>query len=357
MLFLKAITGLPVLATFLTMGLAHPVNVEIEARSLKSSPFNPSIPVPEVAPPLLPSNLTVPTMDGNELRARGTVHRPTVGYFAGFNVGAYTNTGACKTLQDWRNELKQVKACRSSHFSFTVVKIFTTSQCSALKNALQAAKEVGGIKVWAGLWATPRTTFDSDKNELGRQILGSNGNLILGVSVGSEELFRGSLSSGQLAGYIWDVKGMIQNSYGKTNVPIGTSEGIAPLLNPANQQVLDASDAVLLTSYPYYGGSRVDLALKAFQQGWWALGAKMAGKTLIVGETGWPSKGKTIGQAVPTVPNARQYFKAIACWMRTTGKPFFWFSAVDEQWKSGGVAETRFGVSWTNGVRKYTLSC
>ncbi|KAK6335175.1 hypothetical protein TWF718_010612 [Orbilia javanica] len=357
MFFFKAITGLPILAALLTTGLGHPVNVEIDSRSLKSSPFNPSIPVPGVEPPKLPSNLTASTIDGNELRARGTVYRPTVGYFAGFNVGAYTSTGACKSLQDWRNELKQVKAYKSSHFQFTVVKIFTTSQCSALKNALQAAKEVGGIKVWAGLWATPISTFNSDKNELGRQILGSNGNLILGVSVGSEELFRGSLSSSQLAGYIWDVKGMIQNSYGKTKVPVGTSEGIAPLLDSANQQVLDACDAVMLTSYPYYGGSRIDLALKAFQQGWWALGAKMAGKSLIVGETGWPSKGKTIGQAVPTVPNAKQYFKAIACWMRATKKPFFWFSAVDEQWKSGGVAETRFGVSWATGAKKYPLSC
>ncbi|KAK6511790.1 hypothetical protein TWF481_000696 [Arthrobotrys musiformis] len=357
MLFFKAIVGLPVLSTFLTMTLGHPVNVEIDARSLKSSPFNPSIPVPEVAAPQLPSNITARTIDGKELRARGTVYRPAVSYFAGFNVGAYTNTGACKSLQDWKNELKKVKGYKSSHFSFTVVKIFTTSQCSALKNVLQAAKEVGGIKVWAGLWATPSTTFESDKNELGRQLLGSNGNLILGVSVGSEELFRGGLSASQLAGYIWDVKGMIQNSYGKTNVPVGTSEGIAPLLNSANQPVLDACDTVLLTSYPYYGGSRIDLALKAFQQGWWSLRDKMGGRSLIVGETGWPSKGKTVGQAIPTVPNAKQYFKAIACWMRATQKPFFWFSAVDEQWKSGGVAETRFGVSWTTGVKKYSLSC
>ncbi|KAK6529340.1 hypothetical protein TWF281_008516 [Arthrobotrys megalospora] len=357
MYFPNLATGLSAVALFLSIGFGHPVPAEIDPRSLKSSPFNPSIPVPVVPPPKLPGNVTVHTVDGSELRARGTVYRPTVGYFAGFNVGAYTNTGACKTLQDWRDELRKVKSYRSSHFSFTVVKIFTTSQCSALKNSLQAAKEIGGIKVWAGIWATPYSTFVSDKNELGRQLLGSNGNLILGVSVGSEELFRGTLSAGQLAGYIWDVKGMTQNAYGKTSVPVGTSDGVGPLLNSANQPVLDASDAVLLTDYPYYGGSRVDLALKAFQRDWWALGAKMNGRTLIVGETGWPSLGKTIGQAVPTIPNAGKYFKAIACWMRTTRKPFFWFSAVDEQWKPGGVAETRFGVSWYNGAKKYNMSC
>ncbi|KAF3920416.1 hypothetical protein ABW20_dc0103855 [Dactylellina cionopaga] len=334
----------------------------------KTAPFNPDIPVPVVPPPVVVGNSTITSGDGSvlspahdlsnpELRARATVYRPTVAYFSGFNVGAYTqNTGACKSLNDWRTELKKVKSFNNKSFTFSVVKIFTTSQCSALSLALQAAKEVGGIKIWAGIWANPQSTFQSDKNELGRQILGDKAYLIQGVSVGSEELYRGT-GAGTLAGYIWDVKGMVQNAYGKTNIPVGTSDGIAPLLNGANQAVLDASDVVMVTDYPYYGGVRVDQALGAFQRDWWALGGKLNGKPLIVGETGWPSLGNTIGQAVPAAYKAGQYFKAIACWMRTTKKPFFWFEAIDEHWKTGGVAETRFGVMWYGGAKKFDMTC
>ncbi|KAK6542044.1 hypothetical protein TWF694_007816 [Orbilia ellipsospora] len=332
----------------------------------KSAPFNPDIPVPFVPPPPSP-NSTVNSIDGAplssrhelsnpEIRARAAVYRPSVSYFAGLNMGTYTKTGACKSLNDWINDLKKVKSFNNVHFKYTVVHIYTTSQCSALANALQAAQTVGGIKVWAGIWASPASTYTSDKNELGRQILGPRGNLIAGVAVGSEEMYRGTPPS-TLAGYIWDVKGMIQNAYGKTNIPVGTSDGIGPLLNGANQPVLDASDVVMLTDYPYYGGVQVDQALKAFQRDWWALGAKMNSKAIIVGETGWPSLGATIGQAVPGTSQAGKYYRAVACWMRTTLKPFFWFEGIDEQWKPGGLAEQRFGVSWDGGSVKYPLTC
>ncbi|EPS38929.1 hypothetical protein H072_7298 [Dactylellina haptotyla CBS 200.50] len=332
----------------------------------KGAPFNPEIPVPVVAPPPV-SNSTIVARDGSivssphdlsnpEIRARATVYRPSVGYFAGFNMGTYTKTGACKSLDDWRSEMRKVKSFNNQHFKFTVIKIFTTAQCSALANALQAAQEIGGIKIWAGIWSTPYATFQSDKNELGRQIVGNKGYLIAGVSVGSEEMYRG-MAAGTLSGYIWDVKGMIQNAYGKTNIPVGTSDGIAPFLNGANQAVLDASDVVMVTDYPYYGGVRVEQALRAFQQDWWNLAARMNGKAIVVGETGWPTLGNTIGQAVPTIAKAGQYFKAVACWMRSTKKPFFWFEAVDEQWKPGGTAETRFGVSWYGGDKKFGLTC
>ncbi|KAF3916201.1 hypothetical protein AA313_de0208049 [Arthrobotrys entomopaga] len=332
----------------------------------KAPPFNPDIPVPFVAPPEF-SNSTVTSINGAvlnsrsdlsdpKIRARSVVYRPGVSYFAGLNMGTYTKTGACKSLNDWINDLKKVKSFNNVHFKYTVIHIYTTSQCSALDNALQAAQKVGGIKIWAGIWASPPSTYTSDKNELGRQILGSRGNLIAGVAVGSEEMYRGTPAS-TLAGYIWDVKGMIQNAYGKINVPVGTSDGIGPLLNGASQPVLDAADVVMLTDYPYYGGVQVDQALKAFQRDWWALGGKMNSKNIIVGETGWPSLGATVGQAAPGTGPAGKYYRAVACWMRTTLKPFFWFEAIDEQWKPGGLAEQRFGISWDGGPIKFPLTC
>ncbi|KAF3910204.1 hypothetical protein ABW21_db0201929 [Orbilia brochopaga] len=341
----------------------------------KAPPFNPDIPVPIVEAPAdsaFPFNGTIVARDGSikhlgaherslsnpEIRARSTVYRPGVGYFSGLNMGTYSSTGGCMSLNDWVNALRKVKTFNNPHFNFNIVKVYTTSQCSCLANALSAARQVGGIKIWAGIWTTPVATYNSDKNEVANQIRGANGNLIAGVSVGSEELFRGTLSAATLAGYIWDVKGMVQNSYGKTNIPVGTSDGISPLLNGANQAVLDASDVMMVTDYPFYGGTNIKAALSAFKHDWWALGAKMGGKPLIVGETGWPSAGNTIGQAVATISKAGQYWRYIACWMRSTHHPFFWFEGIDEAWKTGAVAETRFGVSWQNTAKpKFTMTC
>src|SRR4051794_35261273 len=43
---------------------------------------------------------------------------------------------------------------------------------------------------------------------------------------------------------------MVQNAYGKTDLPVGTSDSIVNLLNGANQPVLDASDVTMVTDYP-----------------------------------------------------------------------------------------------------------
>ncbi|KAJ6259571.1 Glucan 1,3-beta-glucosidase [Drechslerella dactyloides] len=349
---------------------AAPVGTQV----YKAPPFNTDIPVPVVTAPAdstFPFNGTIVARDGSvkqlapherslsnpEIRARANVYRPGVSYFAGFNMGTYTSSGGCMSQGDWVNALRKVKSFNNPSFKFSVVKVFTTSQCSCLSNALNAARQVGGIKIWAGIWTTPYATFQSDKNEVANQVRGPNANLIAGVSVGSEELFRGTLSASTLAGYIWDVKGMVQNSYGKTNIPVGTSDGIGALLNGANQAVLDASDVMMVTDYPFYGGTNINSALSAFKHDWWALGAKMNGRPLVVGETGWPTGGQTVGQAVPTTSTAGQYFRQIACWMRTTRKPFFWFQGIDEPWKTGAAAETQFGVSSYGGNQKFSMTC
>jgi len=213
------------------------------------------------------------------------------------------------------------------------------------------------MRVWAGIWASPPTTYTADKAALEQQILAGNSYWIAGVSVGSEELFRGMAAS-TLSGYIWDVKGMVQNAYGKTSMSVGTSDSIVSLKNSANQAVLDACDVAMVTDYPYYGGASIDAALSAFKNDWWSLGAMMSGRPLIVGETGWPSAGATVGGAVASVANAQKYFRAVACWLRAGKKPFFFFEAINEPWKTGGQAEAQFGVSWSNGgPLKFSLTC
>jgi len=123
------------------------------------------------------------------------------------------------------------------------------------------------MRVWAGIWASPYDKYNAEKAALQAQILAGNGYWIMGVSVGSEEMFRGMAAS-TLAGYIWDVKGMVQNAYGLTTTPVGTSDSIVScahtslvvihclwvtqnnLRNSANSAVLAAVDIAMVTDYP-----------------------------------------------------------------------------------------------------------
>lgn len=184
---------------------------------------------------------------------------------------------------------------------------------------------------------------------------------------------------------------MVQNAYGKTNVPVGTSDSIVQLMQGRSQPVLDACDVVLVTMYPCkcwypsihtlgvpapnwtsvaddvvielidFGGVAYGSAGKAFQQDWNNLQRRLGNKPLVLGESGWPSLGNKIGAAVTGTAAGGAFWKGAACWMRASKKSFFWFEAMDEHWKEGGLHEQRFGVTWTLGKDagrlKYSLGC
>jgi hypothetical protein len=58
------------------------------------------------------------------------------------------------------------------------------------------------------------------------------------------------------------------------------------------------------------------------------------GKPVIVSESGWPSAGNTIGEAVPSAENAAYFFLNFVSWARAENVPFFYFEAFDEPWKA-----------------------
>ena len=54
------------------------------------------------------------------------------------------------------------------------------------------------------------------------------------------------------------------------------------------------------------------------------------GKKVIISETGWPSKGKNVGEAFPTEENAMKFFINIQKWSAEKGVELFYFSSFDE---------------------------
>jgi hypothetical protein len=78
------------------------------------------------------------------------------------------------------------------------------------------------------------------------------------------------------------------------------------------------------------------------------------GKPVWVSETGWPSCGNTITQAVPSPENASTYFLYFVSWARANNVPYFYFEALDESWKANyeGPQGACWGVWNKNGVLK-----
>lgn len=200
-----------------------------------------------------------------------------------------------------------------------------------------------GLKAALGAWLGPETN-DAERQSNRHQVDCLKARIGAGEAdlaiVGSEVLLRGNLSESQLIAYINEVKQYVRDQ-GRA-VPVTYGDVYGELL--AHPNVVAAVDIVFPNYYPYWEGKPLDYAV-AHVAGWHAqLTAAYPGKEIIVSETGWPSCGNLIGEAVPSPENASDYFLNFVSWARAEGVKYFIFEAGDEPWKS--APEGPQGACW-----------
>ena len=211
------------------------------------------------------------------------------------------------------------------------IRVFSCT--NGYENIPRLAKEMG-LKVLMGAW------IGNDKEENEREVqslikLASEGNIDM-LSVGNEVLFRGDQDVNTLISYINQVKNNTKN----------ISVSYVGIYNEYidNPQLIDVSDKILINCYPFWEGSNIEHASVYLQEMVQKINKIAKGKEIIVTETGWPSKGQVVGEAVPSSDNLMIYFIESQAWAKEANIQLFYFSSFDETWKirfEGGA-----GTSW-----------
>ena len=150
--------------------------------------------------------------------------------------------------------------------------------------------------------------------------------------VGSECLLRGDLSERDLAACLEWVRREVPG------VPVATADGYAELL--AHPAVVEASDLLVVHVYPFWEGVDVAAAPTRTVAAWESVTAVAGGRTVVIGELGWPDAGGPNGQAIPSAENAVRYLHETTALLDAHRVPYFYFAAFDEAWKTtepGGV--------------------
>jgi exo-beta-1,3-glucanase (GH17 family) len=219
-----------------------------------------------------------------------------------------------------------------------------TFGCSgSLEDVAAQARELG-LKTAVGAWLDK--DLEANEKEIAKLIkIAEQGDTNL-LIVGSEVLLRKDLSADDLIAYISQVK---------TAVPwikLAYADTYDVIMK--HSKVVDAVDVILVNYYPYWEGIAVEEALRHVNGNHEKLLSNVKGKTVIVGETGWPSSGDTIGEAVPSAENAAYYFLNFVSWARANGVSYFYFEAFDEPWKSEyeGPQGAYWGLWENNGELK-----
>ena len=154
--------------------------------------------------------------------------------------------------------------------------------------------------------------------------------------VGSEALLRGDLSVDELVGYIEQVRVAVPG------VPVTTGEIYSNWID--SPTLIDAVDLLFVNYYAYWEGLSVDVAIKAIHMYHQDVVIRANGKEVIVSETGWPTAGDTIGNAVPSPENSAFHLKNFVSWAEANGVNYFYFEAFDELWKR--INEGEQGANW-----------
>jgi len=192
-----------------------------------------------------------------------------------------------------------------------------------------------GLKTMAGAWIS--NDKDKSKEEIDKLIeLAKRGCVDIAV-VGNEVLLREEMKENEIINYILKVREALPDT-----IQVGYVDAYYQFIErPA---LVDACDVVLANCYPFWEGIDNEVAAFSVQRMYELTKAKAKGKKVIITETGWPTQGKSVGEAAPTEENAMKFFINIQKWSAEKDIELFYFSSFDEPWKVAYEGEV--GAQW-----------
>ncbi|KAF5724222.1 glucan 1 3-beta-glucosidase [Fusarium mundagurra] len=267
--------------------------------------------------------------------------------YLGFNSGATLANRAAKFKSDFQAEFETAQNLKTAPGDFSAVRLYTNIQAYSEDDPIEAFEAAIDTKteILLGVWTSGTDNIDKEISALKKAVdkYGSKlTDLVIGVSVGSEDLYRNSVTGVKNKGGVGvqpDVLVDFINDFKKAfkgtpigKIPVGHVDTWDVWGNVTNKAVLDAIDFIGVDEYPYYEndkGNSIDNAAKLFNKAYEATIAASNGKPVWVTETGWPYKGPDWDEAVPSVKNAQKYWRDVGCKYLFNKTPTFWYTLRD----------------------------
>lgn len=251
---------------------------------------------------------------------------------AGITYSPYTKSGQCKTASEVASDIAKLK-------SYGLIRLYSVD-CSGIQNVVKAMGY--SQKLYLGVWSIDN--LDNDLGLMAEQVnSGSRGwNAVHTVAIGNELVNAGTKTASQVAAAVKEARQWFKQNASSYNGYIVTVDTLAAVMNDAS--MCDISDYLAVNCHPYFSG------VDALTSGTW-LKSQVAslkshcnnGKDILVTESGWPSYGNTVGQAVPSLQNQ---FDAIQNLGNVMGLQVIMFTMYNDYWKDPGSwnVEQHWGI-------------
>lgn len=279
----------------------------------------------------------------------------------GFNYGS-----AGQTLESFTTQFNVARNLVGTS-GFTSARLYTMIQDGTTNSPISAIQAAINTKttLLLGLF------YPNIDNELAalsaavQQYGSAFTDLIVGISVGSEDLYRNSptgilnksnpgANPSDIVNFIARTRQLIANTPLLTGKLVGHVDTWTAYVNGSNNAVIAACDFIGTDAYPYFQNTQangIENGASLFQDAYAATVAAAQGKPVWITETGWPVSGATENQAVPSIANAQTYWDQVGCGFAFDKIPTYWYDLID------GSASPSFGVTSGSTTPLFNLSC
>ena len=208
-----------------------------------------------------------------------------------------------------------------------------------------------GMSVTLGIWISPNLAENDKEIDLAIRTALANRRSVDRVVVGNETQLFGYVSPDQLNEYIKRVRDALP-----ARIKVTTAEPWSTwLLVP---EIAEHVDMIFVHLLPYWENADITGSLKATQSFFNNIQEAFPDKTVVVGEAGWPSEGRTRGHAEASVANQAWFVRAFVQHAMEQGWDYYIMEAYDQPWKNRG--EGAVGAYWgmfdANGAPKFAFT-
>lgn len=252
---------------------------------------------------------------------------------AGITYSPYTKSGLCKTSSEVSDDIQKLLA-------FGIIRLYSVD-CSGIQNVLAAMSS--NQKLFLGIWDINNVSTDLPSMAQQVQTSSRGWSAVHTVAIGNEVVNSGRGTPAQVANAVNAAKSWFQSNAPNYKGPVVCVDTLAAVMaNP--QAMCDIGDYLAVNCHPYFSG------VEASTSGSWlksqvSLLLQTCGgnKQILVTESGWPSYGNTVGQAVPSIQNQMLSIKSLG---QVMGSQVIMFTMYNDYWKAPGPwnVEQHWGI-------------
>jgi exo-beta-1,3-glucanase (GH17 family)/hydrogenase/urease accessory protein HupE len=199
----------------------------------------------------------------------------------------------------------------------------------SIENGLDKVPELAakaGLKVILGIWLGRDRTKNAALIETAVALAKASPGVVTSVMVGSEVLLRGEMT-------VSDLRAAIRSVKARVTIPVSYADAWEFWLR--YREIGDDVDFVTIHILPYWE----DIPVRAEDAAAHVIDVHrqvalaLPGKEILIGEAGWPGKGRMRDGALPSRVNQARFFSELLGWAGRENFRVNLFEAYDEPWK------------------------